>query len=67
VKGKRRKEILFCRSKGVLAECWFLHFLDIYKNQPADFQAFTYLKLRVVLRSERLGSEIRGWRLEIRQ
>jgi hypothetical protein len=36
-----------------LIKCSFLHILNILKNQLTDFKYFTYLKLRVLLRSER--------------
>jgi len=36
----------------------FLHFLIFVKNHLADFQALAHLKLRVLLRSERLRERL---------
>ncbi len=55
-KGERRraKGGVFCRRNEIFTKCYFLHFLSICKNQLIDFQVLIYLKLCVVLRSERL-------------
>ena len=41
------------RRDGIIKCSFLVHILDICKNQLIDFQAFTYLKLPVLLRSER--------------